>query len=74
MTGIDDLLSMLDVTETSENEFTGLSKTIGSPNVFGGQVLAQAINAAYKSIRNERILHSLHALSLIHISEPTRRS
>ena len=64
MTGIDDLLSMLDVTETSENEFTGLSKTIGSPNVFGGQVLAQAINAAYKSIRNERILHSLHAYFL----------
>ena len=64
MTGIADLLSMLDVNETNENEFTGLSKTIGSPNVFGGQVLAQAINAAYKSIRNERILHSLHAYFL----------
>ncbi|GGG93471.1 acyl-CoA thioesterase II [Polaribacter pacificus] len=64
MTGIDDLLSMLDVDKTNENEFTGLSITIGSPNVFGGQVLAQSINAAYKSIKNNRVLHSLHAYFL----------
>ncbi|WP_242202189.1 acyl-CoA thioesterase [Aestuariivivens insulae] len=64
MTSVNDLLDLLILDKANENEFIGLSKPIGSPNVFGGQVLAQAINAAYRTITNKRILHSLHAYFL----------
>ena len=64
MTSVDDLLGLLVLDKLSNNEFIGLSKSAGSPNVFGGQVLAQAINAAYRTITNNRTLHSLHAYFL----------
>ena len=64
MKSIQDLIAALSLKEVAENEFVGVSKSIGSPIVFGGQVLAQAVNAAYKSITNHRILHSLHAYFL----------
>jgi len=47
-----------------EQTFVGKSKDIGSPNVFGGQVLAQSLNAAYRTVPEERILHSLHSYFL----------
>jgi acyl-CoA thioesterase-2 len=64
MKSIEGLISVLNLEQKTENEFIGISKTIGSPNVFGGQVLAQALSAADKSITNNRILHSLHAYFL----------
>ncbi len=59
-----DLLNILVLQEINKNHFNGISKTVGSPNVFGGQVLAQALNAAYKTITNNRILHSMHSYFL----------
>jgi acyl-CoA thioesterase-2 len=64
MNSVKDLLNILVLEKQSENQFNGVSKTIGSPNVFGGQVLAQAINAAYRTITNHRILNSLHSYFL----------
>ena len=64
MNSVQDLLKVLVLDNLSENKFNGISKTVGSPNVFGGQVLAQAINAAYRTIKNKRILHSLHSYFL----------
>ena len=64
MKSVNDLLEILILEEVEENKFNGLSKTVGSPNVFGGQVLAQALNAAYRTINNHRILHSMHAYFL----------
>jgi acyl-CoA thioesterase-2 len=64
MKSIEGLINVLNLEQKAENEFIGISKTIGSPNVFGGQVLAQALSAADKSITNNRILHSLHAYFL----------
>lgn len=64
MDNIEDLLSILVLEKTKENTFLGQSKTVGSPNVFGGQVLAQALNAASRTIHNDRILHSMHAYFL----------
>ena len=63
MTTVDDLLDILQLNKIEENTFTGISKTIGSPIVFGGQVLAQAINAASQTI-SDKILHSMHAYFL----------
>ncbi|WP_075343452.1 acyl-CoA thioesterase [Tenacibaculum agarivorans] len=59
-----ELINILTLTEEGNNNFSGISKDIGSPNVFGGQVLAQSLNAAYRTINNERILHSLHSYFL----------
>tara|TARA_R110002012_G_scaffold312248_1_gene522729 strand:+ start:313437 stop:314306 length:870 start_codon:yes stop_codon:yes gene_type:complete len=64
MNSTDSLLQILQLKHLNENQFEGVSKTVGSPNVFGGQVLAQALNAAYRTINNNRILHSLHAYFL----------
>ena len=64
MQTVQDLLSLLVLDKVKENQFNGISKTMGSPNVFGGQVLAQALNAAYRTIKNERILHSMHGYFL----------
>lgn len=64
MTSANELLRLLELKQLDEATFEGVSKTIGSPNVFGGQVLAQAVNAAYKTIHNNRVLHSLHGYFL----------
>ena len=64
MTSVDDLLELLILDHVSDHTFTGTSSSIGSPQVFGGQVLAQAANAAYRTVDKARILHSLHAYFL----------
>ena len=62
MNTVDDLFELLKL-KKEEDYFLGISKTIGSNSVFGGQVLAQSLNAAYSSIDN-RTLHSLHSYFL----------
>lgn len=64
MTTVNDLLNLLVLEKKGNNKFNGISKAIGSPIVFGGQVLAQALNAASRTITNERVLHSMHAYFL----------
>lgn len=59
-----ELLKILILEELDAQNFNGISSDIGSPNVFGGQVLAQALNAGYRTITNGRIVHSLHAYFL----------
>lgn len=65
MKTINDLIDILSLDENEKNTYTGISKTIGSPNVFGGQVLAQALHAAYNTIPKERTVHSLHSYFLL---------
>ncbi|ARV07243.1 acyl-CoA thioesterase II [Polaribacter sp. SA4-10] len=64
MKNIKDLIALLNLEDLGENIFSGNSVTIGSPHVFGGQVLAQSINAAYKTIPENRFLNSLHSYFL----------
>jgi acyl-CoA thioesterase-2 len=64
MTSVDDLLNLLVLDKINDTEFNGESRAIGSPIVFGGQVLAQALNAASRTITNQRVLHSMHAYFL----------
>lgn len=59
-----ELLDILILESIDKNNFIGKSKDIGSPNVFGGQVLAQSLNAAHTTVSKKRILHSLHAYFL----------
>jgi acyl-CoA thioesterase-2 len=59
-----DLLRLLEPEQIEENIFKGESRDIGTPQVFGGQVLGQALNAACKTVDESRLPHSLHAYFL----------
>ena len=58
-----DLLKLLELEPLEVNLFRGESRDIGSPQVFGGQVLGQALTAASATVA-DRIVHSLHAYFL----------
>jgi acyl-CoA thioesterase-2 len=58
-----DLLKVLALERIEINLFRGESRDIGSPQVFGGQVLGQALVAASGTIEG-RDVHSLHAYFL----------
>ncbi len=55
-----DLLKLLDIERIEMNLFRGFSPDEGLKRVFGGQVIAQALVAAYRTVEN-RLCHSLHA-------------
>lgn len=57
-----DLIHLKALTKTS---FEGHSITVGSKSVFGGQVLAQALNAAYRTVPQERFCHSVHGYFIL---------
>ncbi|MGA2023258.1 MAG: acyl-CoA thioesterase II [Steroidobacteraceae bacterium] len=59
-----DLLELLELERLEVNLFRGVSRDIGSPQVFGGQVLGQALRAAYATVESGRLAHSLHAYFL----------
>ena len=60
---IADLLTLLELEQLEVNLFRGESRDIGSPQVFGGQVLGQALTAASATVEG-RVVHSLHAYFL----------
>lgn len=60
-----DLLNHIELTQISETIFEGTSLTVGSKNVFGGQVMAQALNAAYQTVGADRFCHSLHGYFIL---------
>ena len=58
---LDELLTLLKLEKIEENIFRGQSQDLGFGSVFGGQVLGQALSAAYQTVSPERRAHSLHA-------------
>jgi acyl-CoA thioesterase-2 len=58
-----DLIQLLKLERIDNNIFRGASRDIGSPQVFGGQVLGQALSAAQHTVEG-RVAHSLHAYFL----------
>lgn len=58
-----DLLELLQLEQLDGDRFRGQSRDIGAPQVFGGQVLGQALMAAGRTVEN-RLAHSLHAYFL----------
>jgi acyl-CoA thioesterase II len=58
-----ELLQLLELERLEINLFRGASRDIGSPQVFGGQVLGQALSAAFATIEGRQV-HSLHAYFL----------
>ncbi len=60
---LEDLIGLLRLERIEDNIFRGDSRDIGSPQVFGGQVIGQALSAAQHTVEG-RIAHSLHAYFL----------
>lgn len=62
------MLSVIDLAasaaRTTEDIFTGASHAMPTGRVFGGQVLAQAISAAARTLPPERVPHSMHGYFL----------
>ena len=55
-----DLLALLRLESLEHNLFRGSSRDLGTGRIFGGQVLAQALVAARRTVEDERPAHSLH--------------
>jgi acyl-CoA thioesterase II len=60
---LEDLIKVMTLERLEMNLFRGQSRDIGSPQVFGGQVLGQALVAA-TATAEDRAVHSLHAYFL----------
>ena len=65
MSPLDRLLSLLDLEPLEDAYFRGQSQSYGAKRVFGGQVLAQAVIAAGRTVEPERRCHSLHAYFIL---------
>ncbi len=63
---IDDLIGLLDLEPLEENIYRGRNRDIGSGRIFGGQVLAQSLVAARRTIDIEdRTAHSVHGYFIL---------
>jgi len=60
---LNDLIELLKLERIDDNIFRGQSRDIGSAQVFGGQVVGQALSAAHHTVEDRRA-HSLHAYFL----------
>ena len=61
---IEELLHVVELEQIEDNIFRGESRDIGTPRVFGGQVLAQSLLAATHTVDDLRKPHSMHAYFL----------
>lgn len=61
---VQNLLRLLDVVPAGENLFEGARKHGGVGRIYGGEVVAQALVAAVKTVPEDRNIHSLHAYFL----------
>ncbi|MFE9096274.1 acyl-CoA thioesterase [Streptomyces sp. NPDC007264] len=61
---LQELLDLLDLEQIEENIYRGQSRSAVVPRVFGGQVAAQALVAAGRTVPADRHAHSLHAYFL----------
>ncbi len=62
---VQDLLALLDLEPLEEDIFRGRNRDIGSGRVFGGQVLAQALVAARRTVEAGREAHSMHGYFIL---------
>ncbi|MBI4899729.1 MAG: acyl-CoA thioesterase II [Actinobacteria bacterium] len=58
---IDDLVAVLDLEQIEPDLFRGPAAQTRMQRTYGGQVLAQSVVAAYGTLPEGRVLHSLHA-------------
>lgn len=62
---IDDLLDLLDLEPLEVNIYRGRNRDLGASRVYGGQVFAQALVAARRTVDTEREAHSAHGYFIL---------
>ena len=62
---VDDLLHLLDLEPLEVNIYRGQNRDIGTGRVFGGQVFAQALVAARRTVDGPREAHSVHGYFIL---------
>lgn len=60
-----DLLALLDLEPLEVNIYRGSNRDVGTGRVFGGQVFAQALVAARRTVEGEREAHSVHGYFIL---------
>lgn len=65
MESIEELIALLTLERLEENIFRGQNYQAPWKRVFGGQVLAQALHAAYQTVPKDRIAHSMHGYFIL---------
>jgi acyl-CoA thioesterase-2 len=60
-----DLIALLDLEPIEHNIWRGQNRDIGTGRIFGGQVLAQALVAAQRTVEEDRPAHSMHGYFIL---------
>ncbi|WP_028022922.1 acyl-CoA thioesterase II [Enterovibrio calviensis] len=63
-TQLEALLSRLNLEKLDEGLYRGQSEDLGLPQVYGGQVIGQALSAAKGTVESDRFVHSFHSYFL----------
>jgi acyl-CoA thioesterase-2 len=62
---VDDLVELMHLEPLGDDRFLAQSEDIGTPAVYGGQVLGQSLMAACRTVGADRPVHSMHAYFLL---------
>ncbi len=65
METLSELIGLLTLEQLDDRTFKGENYQAPWGRVFGGQVLAQGLHAAYRTVPSERIAHSLHGYFIL---------
>ncbi|MEK9603939.1 MAG: acyl-CoA thioesterase II [Flavobacteriaceae bacterium] len=65
MKHIQELIDLITLDKRGDNTFEGQNFQTSWGRVFGGQVLAQSLNAAYQTVPEDRFAHSLHGYFIL---------
>lgn len=65
MQTIKDLIGLLNLKKIDDTIFEGKNYQAPWGRVFGGQVLGQSLHAAYQTVPDDRIVHSLHGYFIL---------
>lgn len=63
-TKLEELLALLQLEQIEEGIYRGQSENLGLPQVYGGQVIGQALSAAKGTVSPDRFVHSFHSYFL----------
>jgi len=65
MNSIEELVELVDLKQLTDTSFQGGNYKTPWGRVYGGQVLAQALQAAYRTVPADRFVHSLHGYFIL---------
>lgn len=60
-----ELIELLHLEPIEQNIYRGQSQDLGFPQLYGGQVIGQALSAAEKTVDESRFVHSFHCYFLL---------